>query len=106
MLLQLRLADQHNLEGGSLEGVGSQATATVQGSRGAVLRLIDDERHIPALVELVPEELLQLGQHGPASSVAPCTSKWRAIRASNSRKERRACQSTIVVSCCEATRAR
>jgi len=62
VVLQLRLADEHNLEGG-LAGRCKvcKQRQLLKGLAGQVLRLIDDERHIPALVELVPEELLQLG---------------------------------------------
>jgi hypothetical protein len=56
VLLQLRLADEHNLEGG-LAGRGKvrKQRQLLKGLAGQVLRLIDDERHIPALVEFVPE---------------------------------------------------
>jgi hypothetical protein len=65
VLPQLRLADQHNLQEGLPRGdqVRKQRQL-LEGLDGQVLRLIDDERHRPALVGLVPEALLQLGQQG------------------------------------------
>jgi hypothetical protein len=66
VLLERRLADQHNLEGELPGGwqVG-KLPHLLEGLQGQVLRLIDDERHIPARVELVPEALLHLGPQGP-----------------------------------------
>ena len=62
---QRRLADQHQVEEG-LRGGGQvrEHQQLLEGLAGQVLRLIDDERHHPALVGLIPEALLQLGQQG------------------------------------------
>ena len=106
MLLERRLADQHNLEGSSGRGQVRQLPQLLEGLEGQVLRLINDERHITAHMGLVPEALLHLGPQGPRSSGATGISKRRAIRPRMSIKERRACQSTIVVSCGAATRVR
>jgi hypothetical protein len=63
---QRRLADQHNLEGGLPGGDQMrQQRQLLEGLAGQVLRLIDDEHHLPALVDLVPEELPQMRQQGP-----------------------------------------
>jgi hypothetical protein len=59
VLQQRRLADQHNLEGRLPRGAQiRQQWQLLEGFAGQVLRLIDDERYIPPLMDLVPEELL------------------------------------------------
>ena len=68
VLQQRRLPDQPNLEEGLLGGrQGHQQRQLPKGLQGQVLRLIDEERHRAPLVGLVPEPLLQLGQHGAQS---------------------------------------
>jgi hypothetical protein len=66
VLLERWLADQHNLEGALLGGWQvRQLPHLLQGLEGQVLRLINDERHIPAGAGLVPEALLDVGPQGP-----------------------------------------
>jgi hypothetical protein len=64
VLLQRGLPDQDNLQEGLLgSSQGRQQGQLREGLQGEVLRLIDEECHRAPLLRLVPEALLQLGQH-------------------------------------------
>ena len=71
-----------------------------------MLRLINDERHITAHMGLVPEALLHLGPQGPEIVRCHRHIETAGRQAKDVHKGRRACQSTIVVSCGAATRVR
>ena len=68
VLQQCWLTDQPNLEERLLGGgQGHQQRQLLEGLQGQILGLIDEEYHRATLVGLVPEVLLQLGQHGSQS---------------------------------------